>query len=301
MTKKESFLQKAKDLYKSKDYEEVIDLLDTTLLEEYADPDLYAAKAISLQALDKRDERDGIVEIILELNPHHPIGIYYQGVQFDERREYQKAIDTYKRVIKIDSKRSYAYNRLGNVFLALNKYEEAIQAYKKAIKIDPQDKHPYSGLGNVYRKLKKFDEAIQSHKEAIEIDSEYATSYNGLGNVYFDMKKYDKAIESYNKSIEINPHRGSSPYNGLGNVYEVRKKYNRAIELYEKAIEIDPKKILPYYNLGEVYSKLKEYPKAIEYFTEYLRHRENDTDTLNARGRIRALKKIIDDLHSNYN
>ncbi|MCK4446802.1 MAG: tetratricopeptide repeat protein [Candidatus Marinimicrobia bacterium] len=48
-------------------------------------------------------------------------------------------------------------------------YEKAIELFKKEIKIKPDDFHSYHNIGNSYCKLEKYVEAIHSYKQAIKI------------------------------------------------------------------------------------------------------------------------------------
>jgi tetratricopeptide (TPR) repeat protein len=56
-------------------------------------------------------------------------------------------------------KPSYArtYNALGNAYYNLRDYEGAIESYKKSLEISASYEHPYYGLGSIYNQMGNHD------------------------------------------------------------------------------------------------------------------------------------------------
>jgi superkiller protein 3 len=54
-----------------------------------------------------------------------------------------------------------AYNTMGIAYIGLRKHQKAIDTFKKAIKIKP-DYHDYNNMGVAYNGLGKYQEAIDS-------------------------------------------------------------------------------------------------------------------------------------------
>ena len=52
------------------------------------------------------------------------------------------------------------YNGLGNAYLNLKNYDQAINWYKKCISINKMYEHPYYGLGSIYSQLGNYDISI---------------------------------------------------------------------------------------------------------------------------------------------
>ena len=166
--------------------------------------------------------------------------------------QYEEAIASYKKAIKINPKDDGAYNNMGVIYAALEKYEEAIASYKKAIEINPKYDKAYNNMGSAYDMLEKYEKAIVSYKKAIEISPKYDKAYNNMGSTYDELEKYEEAIASYKKAIEINP-KYDVAYNNMGIVHAKVEEYEEAIAVYKKAIEINPKDGGAYNNLFECY------------------------------------------------
>ncbi|MDM8514677.1 tetratricopeptide repeat protein, partial [Desulfobacterales bacterium HSG16] len=97
------------------------------------------------------------------------------------------------------------YSLLGNTFMKLKNYEEAINQYRKAIEIDPDNTYANTMLGLAFYKQKNYEEAINQYRKAIEIDPDNTYAYNKLGRVFEKQKNYEEAINQYRKAIEIDP------------------------------------------------------------------------------------------------
>jgi superkiller protein 3 len=104
----------------------------------------------------------------------------------------------------------YAYNNKGD-------YDKAIEYYNKAIELNPDYAVAYYNLGNVYnnkgdygKAIEYYNKAIEYYNKAIELNPDSVDAYNNLGIAYNIKSDDDKAIEYYNKAIELNP--GSIAY-----------------------------------------------------------------------------------------
>jgi tetratricopeptide (TPR) repeat protein len=214
------------------------------------------------------------------------------SIYADEKREYDEAIEYFKKAIELDSQGVSAYNNLGNAYYNKKEYDRAIDYFKKAIELDPKNKYAYTLLGYVYSDKDQYDKAIECYKKLIEICPKSAWIYSDLGHAYSKLgnkvkaKEYfetskrlsrrakifhkgkahlDKAVKYFNKLIEMDP-KNADAYNTLGNVYVCKQDYGEAIKCYKKSIELDPKCVRAYYNMGNAYIGLGNGTKAKECF-----------------------------------
>ncbi len=121
------------------------------------------------------------------------------------KSEFEKAIEAYKKAIKIDPDSDGAHHNIGLAYHNLGKFEKAIEAYKKAIEINPNNDWAYSGMGGAYYNLGKFEKAIEAYKKAIKIDPDSDGAHHNIGLAYHNLGKFEKAIEAYKKAIDLNP------------------------------------------------------------------------------------------------
>ncbi|MBU0846114.1 tetratricopeptide repeat protein [Patescibacteria group bacterium] len=123
--------------------------------------------------------------------------VYYQaGNDFLKKREYPKAIASYKQAIKIMPDYFKAYCNLGVAYKCAGLFKEAENIYVKALKIKPNSGVVYNNLGNVYMSTDRLKEAEFFYKRAIKIYPKYREAYYNLGQVYYFTGETKKALET---------------------------------------------------------------------------------------------------------
>ena len=96
--------------------------------------------------------------------------------------------------------------QLGRYYQGQNRYEKAIEAYRKALKLDENLAEAHNGLGVVYSKQGKFDEAIGEFNTALQTSPEASHIYNNLGYAYYLQGQDDQSISAYKQALTLNPH-----------------------------------------------------------------------------------------------
>jgi tetratricopeptide (TPR) repeat protein len=89
--------------------------------------------------------------------------------------------------------RSVCYNDLGNVYLRLKEYNKAIEAFKRAIELDPTDASAYDRVGEVYSLLEQQNQARVAHQRALELDPQRYTSLLSLALIEQQAENQDQA------------------------------------------------------------------------------------------------------------
>jgi len=144
-------------------------------------------------------------------------------------------------------------------------YDKAIEAYKKAIRINPYLEGAHNNLGTSYGKLGMHEEAIEAFKKALRINADNDWAYYNLGTAYNNLSMHKEAIEAFKKAIRIKPHYVEAYYN-LGTSYGKLGKYKEAVEAFKQAVRIKPDLVLAHYNLGITYLFLKDKNSALEQY-----------------------------------
>lgn len=121
--------------------------------------------------------------------------LFEEGYNFYNTKEYEKSIDSYDQIIKIDPNDSNVYNNKGNILFALRKKEEAIEFYDKAIEIDSKYANAYYNKGLALSSLRKKEEAEECYKNAVDL---YETSID-KADCYRQLQNWSQAGEFYGK------------------------------------------------------------------------------------------------------
>ena len=123
-----------------------------------------------------------------------------------------KAKDICVEILKQETNNSEAYNLYAFILYSLKEFEAAIESWNKAIKINPNYIEAYNGRGNAFIKLQKLDDAIINFNQAIKINPNYFEAYNNRGNAFVNLQKLNEAVASYEQAIKIKPNYAQAYY-----------------------------------------------------------------------------------------
>lgn len=85
-------------------------------------------------------------------------------------------------------------------------YDRAIQDYTQILKINPRNKNAHYNLGYVhYTYLKVYSQAIKHYDDAIAVDPNYAEAYYSRGLCYEAVGNIGAAKADYEKSLQLRP------------------------------------------------------------------------------------------------
>jgi superkiller protein 3 len=97
---------------------------------------------------------------------------------------------------------TYYYN-MGIDYAEKKQYDKAIECYQRAIDLNPKHVNSYCNLGCINYRLGFYREAIENFKSALKIDSEHAASYYNIGLCQEALGNNRVAIEFYEKSLSF--------------------------------------------------------------------------------------------------
>ncbi|MCM8830993.1 MAG: tetratricopeptide repeat protein [Candidatus Omnitrophica bacterium] len=160
---------------------------------------------------------------------------------------------------KFNEIQSYINN--GIIYFNNKEYQKAIDEFKKALEINPNYYEAYLNLGYVETALKHYNKAIDYFKEVIKLSPSLVKAYVEIANIYFELTQKDEAMFYYKKALEFQPDNIEALV-GLGFVYNSLNKYSEAKELFKKAIDIRKDYPEAYYGLGLSYFYLGDYVNA---------------------------------------
>jgi tetratricopeptide (TPR) repeat protein len=128
---------------------------------------------------------------------------FNQAVVYDQKGDYDRAIEKYDQVIKLNPQFVPAYQNLGALYCQKGDLDRAIQNFEQVIKLNPQDELTYVNLGGVYYAKSDYDRAIQNLDQAIKLNPNNLAAYNNRGATHSQIEKYDLARKDYQKAKEL--------------------------------------------------------------------------------------------------
>lgn len=119
--------------------------------------------------------------------------------------------------------------QLGRYYQGQNRYEKAIEAYRKALKIDVNLAEAHNGLGVVYSRQGKWQEAIGEFNTALQKAPQASHIYNNLGYAYYLQGQDDQSISAYKQALALNPGNQRAQAN-LDLVYKKSGNFKAALQ-----------------------------------------------------------------------
>lgn len=199
----------------------------------------------------------------------------------------QIEIDIDKEIGQVTTSSPEAYRHFvqGIQYDRRGEYRKAIESMEKAVAIDPEFASAYHAMSWCYGNLRYDAEEKKCIQKAMDLSGRLSDKekYNIQGTYYIDSEKtYDKALEALNKLTALYPDDISG--NNLLGVLHVRLgEREKAIEYYGKAIKAGTQDVAIYTNQAVQYMALGMYDKALEVCESYI---ENFGDSAAIRRRL---------------
>jgi tetratricopeptide (TPR) repeat protein len=105
------------------------------------------------------------------------------------------------------------YSALGSTYEQRKDYKKAIEAFKKAIQLDRDNLDAIRGLAENLMNDGQTDAALEQYKVIADANPEDAQTYLRIGEIYRRQGKYDQALESLKKADTMVPDSLEVPYN----------------------------------------------------------------------------------------
>jgi tetratricopeptide (TPR) repeat protein len=161
--------------------------------------------------------------------------LYRQACYFQRINKHKLALQVLEELILADLSYVKAYNAMGVSYDCLGDHRRAIEAYKRALRLNPDLAYVQNNLGYSYLLQGNLDAAIHAFKKAIDLNSENAKYHNNLGLAYSKKGLYDLALIEF----EAARNEAKAHYN-VAKIYHRRGRHKEAEIHLAKASKLDP-------------------------------------------------------------
>ena len=196
------------------------------------------------------------------------------GATYEQRKEYKKAIDAYRKSIELDRDNLDAIRGLAENLLNDGQMDAALEQYKVIADANPEDAQSYLRMAEIYRRQGKFDEALENLKKADSmVPDSLEVPYN-MAAIYEAQGRYDDAAkvlqDLVDKTEKPDPSYSQADRNNraifierLGMVYREQQNYTAAVDAFRKMLTLgDDNAERGYQNIIDTYREAKQWPQA---------------------------------------
>lgn len=246
-----------------------------------------------------------------------------------EKKDKERAIYLYGRIISIDNNYLAAYNNRAILYFDTDKYDNAINDASRIIEIDNSYASAYAIRAMSYARLDKINEAIEDLTKCITYSDgqELRRALICRADVYLDNRQWNKSIDDYDSADKISPLESNQQnnrayayynlnkydiaekdaleaiskctdkvesyavYDTLGCIYVAKEMYSDALDCFNKAIELKPDLWETYENRANLYKKFIDIAETVEEKAKYKDLYEQDIEIV----RTKKVKKDDED------
>ncbi|MAQ31198.1 MAG: hypothetical protein CMD26_00465 [Flavobacteriales bacterium] len=247
-----------------KKYQEAHRFIKKTEKQFSASPDLFLLKKEIYIKQENLKEAEKIGKKLIEIST-----IFYPELAetYMYFSEYNKAEETYKKLLEIEPQNAQALVALYKIYVIKNKINSQ-EFYLSKIAPNPEvpvetKKTIFSELlmKNDFMKYKSFKKIVKS---SLSIHPEEPIFHLILGDIYGKEKLYETAIKHYHSSLYSGLIKDDYIYNKLVQMYWQQEKYNDVLKTVDEAISRFPFNTEFYYYKGLSLLNQEKYLETIE-------------------------------------
>jgi tetratricopeptide (TPR) repeat protein len=225
---------------------------------------------------------------ILQLNPNLAAAYNNLGSLYYDTQQYQKAIATLQKGLRIDSHMASSHAILGSAYLAVGRVSEALPELRAAATENPSDKRSKDLLEQSLIINKEYWQAANLLREQLKETPDNQDAWYRLGKVYLRLSQ-----QALSKASSINP---NSPiaHELQGEMQEELGNQAAAQREYELAVKEGPDMPGTHEHLGNIFWIQGLWAKAQNQFEAEL---ANDADNCRVRWKL-ADSILNENVHS---
>jgi tetratricopeptide (TPR) repeat protein len=158
------------------------------------------------------------------------------GSAFADQKEYETALQEYRKSIAIDPGNEQAHYLAGLALIRNGHPKDAVEELRAALKLSPTDTSAKYHLAFSLIQIREIDEAQTLLREVIQQDPQHADAHYELGKLQLEQGDTKGAIVSLEKGVKVNPEADYIHYQ-LAMAYgrDSRKEdADREIKLYQE-------------------------------------------------------------------
>jgi protein O-GlcNAc transferase len=189
---------------------------------------------------------------------------FREGVAAQQRGEFDRAAEAYRRAIEHDPKLAEAHANLGVVLARLGRQEEAIACYERALALNPRLTAARLNLGLARYRGGFLAAAAEAFEAAYAADPKLLQARQLLGLVLVEMGRDDEAVPHLEASVEAAPDEPAVLF-ALGRAY-TRRNDQRAERIAERLSATPDGRPLWHQLRGLTLQRDDQHQKALEAF-----------------------------------
>ena len=195
--------------------------------------------------------------------------IFNEALSALSARNFNKAEEGFRRVIKSEPSHVPSLNLLTVVLMNTNRFAEAEPFIARAVKLNQGSDVSFYNYGLIAKELKKPRLAYEQFTKALQINPNVRESWNNRGAVCNDLGDYEAALSDFDKSIALDQNY-ADPHANKGISLLELGRHEEAFTAYERALSIRRDLAEAWLGCGTALAHLKRRDEALVAFDRAL-------------------------------
>jgi tetratricopeptide (TPR) repeat protein len=143
---------------------------------------------------------------VAEASQHVPKGAqkeYEKGVKLGEKQQFNKALISFNRAIKLFPEYFQALTQRGHLRVSMGQIEEAKKDFDQALELDPQYEPALRGTGICKIREGKYADALKDLDQAVTKEPRDASAYLFLGFANASLDRREEARAAFLKALSL--------------------------------------------------------------------------------------------------
>ncbi len=189
----EAFLEKGRELLKSGNSKEALDMLNMAIEKDDENAEAFNARGVAFFEQKDYNSAQLDYEKAMKLKPEWYKPIFNRALLRVAKSDLEGALLDYDLAAKLDTTEAEIYLNRGTILAENQKYSAALNDFDLAAKLDSTNKNAWYNLGNIQFQLEDFEKSEISFKKTIKIDPNFGKAFYGLGMIYVNKDQDENA------------------------------------------------------------------------------------------------------------
>jgi len=205
-----------------------------------------------------------VLGTVSEKLPQSAEPVYLMGVAQEKMRQYDAALDSYRKAYTLDNSRLDAVNASAEVLILTGRLDEAKDLVDGSIGRAGTEPDLYETAGRIAMMRKDYVAATHYFQDAHDLDFNNLRYRELLGEAQFLAGDYLHATETFTQLLAIKDYKpGATTYGILGDAYMAINRYVDARNAYVKATDVNPNSAGAWVNVAQASLALGDNDRAM--------------------------------------
>ncbi len=196
---------------------------------------------------------------------------YYQSV---EKKDYNGALKTIRKVLASDSKNLEGWVNLANLYIMhFKQYDKGLQTIQRGLKHHKNNVKLLELQAKAFFDTEKLEQSYGTAKTIVQLNPDNSNMWEIIDKIYFVNKSLQPEIKELRTSL-------FEKYQRIGEENLQNNQLDDAIIGYEQALRINPENEQIQYDLARLYSQQKNFLVSQKFINKIKKNNPNDFSLL---------------------